>query len=262
MKKLFITLSVLSLQHTAHAQGGWVGNSPFAIASNGTYMPELLPLSTSDGDEETAQNYFLNRKGELSFDTSLAYTFSDKSENADHLLFGLNSAYGISDNVSFSAPFVFNIGLLNNNEEGHELAVTLGVPGFSYTEYRGFSLFPTTGIKYTYGQPKWRFIAGLSASKGLRLGRGSKTPAFDDEFERGIYFSSNLKGIYQVANWLSFEAGLNSYYKTNNNYGNTIYAGPNFEINDSITVFAHGSISKDESSAKENNGVVGASFSF
>ncbi len=256
MKKLTLYSTFFLVQHLIYSQGGgWVGNSPAYLASNGPSVASEFNVQRfhSEQSDEGASNYFLNKKGEHSFDLSLAYGVTKYRSS---LLLGMDYSYGITDHLTYSAPFLFTYGLVNNQGRGHELALTVGVPTFGYSDLLGFLLLPTLGIKYSYGTDSFRGIAEFSVSKGLTVGRGRLGRDENDDFNKAIYLSSSLKAIYKPLSYLELETGLDSYFRSLSNFSNTLSVGPNFLLSDSTHMFLRANLRQDNE-VKRDYGVIG-----
>lgn len=229
--KFAFLLSINLIPLLSPAQGGgWVGNSPISVASNDLLIPseKLYALTTDD----LSNNYFLNLKGDHAFDLLLGYQYS---KNDKSMLLGARYSYGITDNVTFSAPLVFTFGLINNHSVGHELALIAGIPAFGYGSDSGFVFLPTLGAEYTWGGEKVRVVADVLVSKSLQTRK--QRSLVSESFNDGFYISSSAKVIYRLVDWMSIEAGARTAFKSVGSMHHTIYAGPEVSFTKNFSLF-------------------------
>ena len=257
MKKLI--LAILLLPTFAFSQaGGWIGNSPVLMASAGGYIPTESDLRLRGSGSSGKDNYFLNVNGEHSFEALIGHIISRRDEN---LFLGFNYSYGISDNVTYSAPLFFTFGLLNNQGKGHELAMVAGVPSLGFSSYSGFEFLPTLGLEYTWGGERIRLTGEFLASLGVKT-RGSPTFGSKDDLLYGFYWNPALKLTYKATEWMSLNIGARSLFKSGKDYTNDVYLGPDFYLTQNLDLFIRGNFEQQYKKENDLGLVTGLKVSF
>lgn len=256
MKKILITLSFIFPLIGFTQGGGWVGNSPIVIASNNT-VNSFLPNS-SYKTQGKVHNYFLTPEGEHAFDLGVGYTLSSEDRDG-YLQFAADYSYGITQNLTFSAPFVFTYGLLNNQGTGSELAISAGISGIGYSSIDGLLVAPTLGLHYTWADNDLRFLAEVIAHQVFAYDsdRENDKTTFED-----LYVHSRLTLLYDLTSWLRVSGGVGSSFQSDSHYSNSLHVGSEFSLSENTRLFVKGSAFLDEDSRDTYSTSTGINVSF
>lgn len=256
MKKILLTITFLSPLVSFAQGGGWVGNSPLVLASNNS-MNSYLP-NTPHKRQDKIHNYFLTPDGEHAFDLDVGYTFSSDDRDG-YVQFAAKYSYGITQNLTFSAPLVFTYGLLNNDGDGSEIAISAGVSGLGYSSIDGLLFVPTLGVHYTWAENNLRFIAELIAHQVFAYDASNDN---DKTSLEDLYVHSRLSLLYDFTNWFRLSGGLSSSFKSENHYSNALHVGTEFTLTPHTRLFIKGSASLDENSQDSYSTSTGINLSF